>query len=288
MLRRVVLIANRHAGSGEPPVDRLATVVEQGAREVSVHWIDAPRMIWPSRSALRGADAMVVAGGDGTINRVLPWALECEIPLGVIPCGTANDFARTLQIPTDPEEAAELILAGKTHRVDVAQANDVLFLNAAGIGVSAAIGRHISQQEKSLLGVLAYARHLWRALSRGNSFVVEIDGDSIHGRHHAKQVIVANGRHYGGGMTVREDAALDDGTLTVLLVRPRDMLTYVRYFLAFRTGRYRPGAPVLLAHARRLSLAVKGRLDVSVDGEIRSRTPVDFRVHEKALEVFVP
>lgn len=286
---RIAFVVNRSAGAGNPPVDRLARILASTGAEVRVHGLGDPDGR-PSaiRDAFARADAAVIGGGDGTINRLVGEVMERGLPLGVIPLGTANDLARTLGIPADPERAAELVTAGGTRAIDVGLANDVPFVNAAGVGLSVDIGTRMSDHEKSVLGVTAYARHLLRLVGRGNAFHVSIDSDSIHMRGHVIQVTIANGRHYGGGMTVREDADIDDGVLDVLLVRPRTALAYLRHFMAFRSGRYRPGAPVSLGRARSLRLRTRGERDVSLDGEVRTRTPLTCRIAGKALTVFVP
>lgn len=286
MSQRILLVVNPRAGSGNPPVAALVQALGAQGAEVAVQTTDQP---WDTLiAALDRADILVVGGGDGTLNRFVGPLLERRVPLGIVPLGTANDLARTLGIPQGPEEAARLVTAGKTSRIDVGLANDAYFLNAAGIGLSVDIGSQMSHDEKVRLGVIAYAKHLWRLLRKGKGFHTWIEAESLRINGHVVQVTVANGRHYGGGMTVREDAAIDDGVLTVLLVWPRTMVTYLRHFMAFRSGRYRPGTPVALGRAPRLELRTRPPRRVSTDGEVRTGTPVHFRVLNRALEVFVP
>lgn len=289
MPRRIAFIVNRNAGSGSAPVERLAGALSSSGDEIRVHGLSgADGETAVIRDALAHVDAVVIGGGDGTINRFVGEALARRLPLGILPLGTANDLARTLGIPADPDKAAGLVVSGKTRAIDVGLANDVYFVNAAGVGLSVDMGASMSDHEKSVLGVTAYARHLLRLVGRDNAFNVEIDADEIRMRGRVIQVTIANGRHYGGGMTVREDAAIDDGVMDVLMVRPRTALAYVRHFMAFRSGRYRPGAPVSLGRARSLQLRTKKVRDVSVDGEVRTSTPLTCRIADKALTVFVP
>lgn len=288
MSRRIALIVNPRAGAGDLSVDLLEQRLGSAGASVTRYGIDALRDTAAVDRAFADADAVAIGGGDGTINHFIAPILRHDLPLGVIPLGTANDLARTLDLPSDPLQAGRLVLAGRTRRIDVGQANDCLFFNAAGSGLSVAIGEQLSQKEKSRLGVVAYAKHLWRLLGRGEGFQVRIDGDGLRLRGRIVQVTIANGRHYGGGMTVHDEARIDDAMLTVLVVRPRSLLTYVRHVFAFRSGRFRPGAPVACGRTRRLTLRAHPPQAVAVDGEIRTTTPAKLRVLPQAVAVYVP
>ncbi|AGA90867.1 conserved protein of unknown function BmrU [Thioflavicoccus mobilis 8321] len=288
MPHRIAFIVNPRAGAGNPPIEPLARLLANEGAAVTTYRTDALRTTADIDQALGRADAAVIGGGDGTVNSMIASILRHAVPLGIIPLGTANDLARTLDIPSDPLEAGRVVLAGRTRRIDVGQANGLHFMNAAGVGLSVAIGERLSQAEKARLGVLAYARHLWRLLGRGEGLRAEIDGDGLRLRGRVVQVTVANGRHYGGGMTVHDGAQIDDATLTVLVVRPQSLLTYARHILAFRSGRFRPDAPVALGRTTRLALRTRPAQSVALDGEIRTTTPVELRVLPQALTVHVP
>jgi diacylglycerol kinase (ATP) len=288
-IRRVALMVNAQAGGSngqaERNCDRFAAHFASVTRiAIGASGEHAARL----REISPAVDAIAVAGGDGTVNRLLPLLIERQRPVGLLPSGTANDLAHTLGIPFDPDGAARIMLAGHTRAVDVGMANDVPFVNAAGIGASVAVSREMSVGDKAAFGVAAYARAVWRVLHHCTGFTVALTGDGIsyHGR--AIQVTVANGVRYGGGMTVHESAAIDDGKLDVLVVRPRSILEYLRYFLAFRRGRYGPHAPVWVGRATRLRVVSARTRACALDGEIRLRTPVDFTVERSAFEMFVP
>jgi diacylglycerol kinase family enzyme len=116
---------------------------------------------------------------------------------------------------------------------------------------------------------------------------VELEIEGTMRRHRAIQVTVANGRFYGGGATAHEGAAIDDGLLDVVLVRPRPLLHFVRALPRLRRGRYED-APVVTYRAARMSLDTRHRTAISTDGEVSTQTPARFRVQHHALEVFVP
>jgi len=104
----------------------------------------------------------------------------------------------------------------------------------------------------------------------------------------AIQITVGNGRHYGGGMTVRDDAAIDDGWLDVYCLRPGSFWGLLALFPALRLGRLRHRESVHVMRGRTIEVRTRRALPINTDGELTTRTPAEFRVVPGALEVFVP
>ncbi len=168
-------------------------------------------------------DLLIAAGGDGTLNEVVHGLMDLsEVArpvLGVVPLGTANDFATGCGIPHDPEEALALCMEGEGVPVDVGKANKHWFLNAASIGFGAEITATTPPELKNLLGPAAYAvmgailamnvHHYRGRLTLPDR---EIAGSG-------PVAIVGNGRQAGGGVQVTPSARVDDGLLDVLAVR---------------------------------------------------------------------
>src|SRR6059058_1634877 len=168
-------------------------------------------------------DLLIAAGGDGTLNEVVHGLMDLsEVArpvLGVVPLGTANDFATGCGIPHDPEQALALCMEGTEVPVDVGKANEHWFLNAASIGFGAEITATTPPELKNLLGPAAYTvmgailatnlRHYQGRLIFPDR---EITGSG-------PVAIVGNGRQAGGGIQVTPHARIDDGLLDVLVVR---------------------------------------------------------------------
>src|SRR5437667_2687013 len=180
-------------------------------------------------------DLVIAAGGDGTLNEVIHAFMdlsEAARPvLGVVPLGTANDFATGCGIPHDPEQALALCIQGAEVAIDVGKANEHWFLNAASIGFGAEITATTPLELKHLLGPAAYAvmgailamnvHHYRGRLTMPDR---EITGSG-------PVAIVGNGRQAGGGLQVTPRARVDDGLLDVLAVRDipaRALLTAAR------------------------------------------------------------
>ena len=237
----------------------------------------------------RGLDRLIVGGGDGTLSTVAPRLAGRETLLGVIPLGTANDFARTLGIPMQPGPAAAVAAGWEVRAIDMARANDAYFLNVASVGLSVAMTTELSSRLKRWLGPAAYAVAGARALVRHPTFRALIEApDGTVAEESVHQVVVANGRFYGGGVLVAHRSTLDDGTLAAYTLgrRGRWQLLRTIALLRFRVPLDRPGDSFTSTAALRVQTFPS--LPVNLDGEIRTRTPVDFAVVPRALRVLVP
>ncbi|MBT8096114.1 MAG: YegS/Rv2252/BmrU family lipid kinase [Woeseia sp.] len=283
-----LLIKNPYSRNGDtdiqPIVDELARIGPVDVFEVGCKETVADR-IAKLEPAL---ERIVVAGGDGTLNTVSRPILDSGKPLGVIPLGTANDFARTLCLPDDPVDAARAISNGKKRTVDVGIVNGHPFLNAVGVGLGPALTKELNGEKKKRLGVVAYLDSLIQVIYRRRRYLAKlvIDGE-VH-RLPFVQITIGNGRHYGGGLTICDDAAVDDGHLHVLGVRP---LTPWQLFLRgirLKFGAVKDDEKLYYARGCKVELEVRRRCEVTADGELVTTTPLKCHIIKDALSVYVP
>src|SRR5882762_2029031 len=168
-------------------------------------------------------DLLIAAGGDGTLNEVVHGLMdlskEARPVFGVVPLGTANDFAIGCGIPRDPETALALCLEGEAAPIDIGKANEHWFLNAASVGFGAEVTATTSPELKRLLGHAAYtvmgailARNVHHYHGKLTLPDREITGSG-------PVAIVGNGRQTGGSVQVAPRARIDDGLLDLLVVR---------------------------------------------------------------------
>jgi diacylglycerol kinase (ATP) len=235
------------------------------------------------------ADRIVIGGGDGTLSKALPALLKLKRPLAVLPLGTANDFARTVGLPTDPLQAAEITLNGREHAVDVGLANGKPYLNVASVGVASEVIKRQSKALKRTWKALAYAISLGRAVRRLQPFIVdlEIDG-SPRWSAAVYQVSVANGRYHGGGLTVADDAAIDDGKLDLYVVYPGTFWQLFACLTHLRFGLMKKPSVLDRRAATRVKLTTSRPREVDADGRLATATPAEFTLRHKALKVIVP
>jgi diacylglycerol kinase (ATP) len=236
----------------------------------------------------RGIDRLIVGGGDGTLSTVAPLLARRECLLGVLPLGTANDFARTLGIPTTLAEAAAVAAGSHARAVDLARANDAYFLNVASIGMSVAALDALSPWLKRRLGPAAYAVAGARAFFRHPTFHARLRCGDAEFAGEAHQVVVANGRFYGGGVLVARRSTLDDGALHAYALGTRGRWELLRTLalLKLHVPLDHPGD--FFFEARALRVEAHPTRPVNLDGEIRTQTPVEFAVVEGALRVLTP
>ena len=233
-------------------------------------------------------DAVVVAGGDGSLNAAAPGLVAAELPLGIIPLGTANDLARTLAIPTDPAAAAEVIVAGRTSALDLGSVNGRPFFNVASIGLSAELARTLTSAEKRRWGRLGYASAGIRVLARARPFHARITHAGVTDEVLTLQIAVGNGRHYGGGNVVATRAAIDDGRLDLYSLEFENAWKLALMLRAFRKGAHGAWREVRTMRGVAFDVATRRPRSVNADGELITKTPAHFRVHPAALRVFVP
>ena len=169
------------------------------------------------------ADLLIVAGGEGTLNEVIYGLMalaEGSRPaLGVIPMGTANDFATGCGIPRDPGDALALCMKGHASLIDVGKANDHWFLNAASVGFGAEVTATTPPELKRLLGPAVYAMMGAILATNVHHYRGRLTFPDREVTGSGPVAIVANGRQTGGGVHVAPRARIDDGLLDVLVVR---------------------------------------------------------------------
>jgi len=268
----------------------LAALRKHGLSPGHLARVNRPRAIARAVQAMLklGVRRLIVGGGDGTLGSVASQLAGSSIELGVIPLGTANDFARTLGIPSGLDAAAEIAATGEVRLVDLGRANDAYFLNVASIGLSVSATSQLSARIKRRLGGLAYLYAGALAFTRHANFhvLVETGPDSIETTAH--QVVVGNGRFYGGGVLVAKQSSLEDGMLHAYALGTRGRWQLLRTLAMLRLGVPidRPGDHFL--QTARLTVTTRPRLAVNCDGEIRATTPVTFAVEPGALRVLAP
>lgn len=274
----IALVVNPDSGGG---ADEVADAVRSSGAELasfSLDQLEAAVAARPSR--------IVAAGGDGSLAPVAEAAARAGIPLGVIPTGTANDFARAMQIPLATDDAIRIALESpRTRQVDLARIDRRPFLNAASLGLSPVAASHASGL-KNVLGALAYTAGALRAGLRADPVPCTVRGDGevlFEGR--TWQVTVACTGAFGGGSSVEADPA--DGRLDIVAVEAGSRARLVRHAYGMRAGDIggQPGV-----HSRRCESAqieLQGTETFNVDGELVESGTCEFSVEPAAVTVVV-
>ena len=235
---------------------------------------------------------LILGGGDGSVSSVVDFLAHHDVVLGLLPLGTANDFARTLGIPSDIEGACQTIAGGWVVDVDLGLAGDNYYVNVASVGLGVGATRALSPWMKKSTGPLAYPVAAIKAFLNHQPFTARLtfpDGDHEPVEYERLlQVAVGNGRFYGGGMVVAPESGIDDRRLDIYAIelgRRRDLIGIARYL---RSGDFINIEGVHHFKTSRVRLQTDPELQINVDGELVSRTPQDFSVSHNALDVLVP
>jgi YegS/Rv2252/BmrU family lipid kinase len=290
MSHRALLLVNRHARHGQ---ERIAAAIEQLKTlgfELLEESTDHPRHL-PEviRRYQHQVDLVIIGGGDGTLNAAVDALVDTQLPLGILPLGTANDLARTLEIPNSLPEACEIIAKGQVRRIDLGWVNDKHFFNVASLGLSVQITEQMTKEAKRRWGVFAYAITALRVIWQTRPFRAEIqidNGKSIKVK--TVQIAVGNGRYYGGGMAVVHDATIDDRRLDLYSLELQHWWQIIALLPAMRSGQHTTWPGVRALHGQKIKVHTGRPHPINTDGEITTYTPAEFRVIPQALAVLVP
>jgi YegS/Rv2252/BmrU family lipid kinase len=238
-------------------------------------------------AAAASPDVIAVAGGDGSLAPAALAASSVEAALAVIPAGTANDFARALEVPDDLDRACELAAAGLSERrLDIGLMGNRPFLNAASAGLPPAAAVR-AKGLKGALGPLAYAVGAIRAGITADPLPCEVrcDGRSIFAGD-AWQVTVACTGSFGAGSSV--DADPEDGRLDVVVIEAGPRARLVAHAYGLRAGSVERQPDTRDCRCAEAEVEVAEGTLFNVDGEIVEAGPVRFAIKPRAVRVIVP
>lgn len=232
-------------------------------------------------------NAVIAAGGDGTVIGTAPLAIERKVPLGIVPLGTFNDLAKTLGVPAGIEDACRSILRGNTRRIDVGRVNGTYFVNEASIGLSTRIARKQTPEVKQRFGALGVIATTLESLRAARPFFADIAYDGTRERVRTVQITIANSARFGG-VIERTDASIDDGWLDLYSIEVRT------WWQAFSLARKaiardpRSGDGLRTRRSSRFTVHTHHPHHIAADGEPAGMTPATFEILPHALEVLIP
>lgn len=300
---RASVLLNARAGSVESKetddeVARVRAALEAAGVEAVVCAVDPAGMpAAVERSARSAADVVVLGGGDGTLNcgaAVLAAGGRQPKPMGILPLGTLNHFAKDLGIPMALDEAVRVIVAGHERHVDLGEVNGLVFLNNSSIGIYPEVVAEREQigSDGIVSKWLAMARAAYDQLRRFPMVTVSLrlsDGRPL--RATSPLVFVGNNRYEMKLLKVGRRPHLDRGELLLYVARDRGRLGFAALVLRALFGRLDPEKDFVSAGLPCVEIATPWRrhLRVALDGEVRRlATPLRYRVRPRALRVLAP
>jgi YegS/Rv2252/BmrU family lipid kinase len=288
--RRHLVLVNPSAGRGR--ARDLLPKLEAALREHEIGYrlVLTTSLEHGCDEARRAADAgevPVVMSGDGLIGQIGGILAGGDVPLGVIPGGRGNDFARVMGIPTKISAAAALLAEGTTRAIDVGEVNGRRFLCIASCGFDSDCNR-IANEARFVKGNLVYLYAALRALVAWKPavFTLAVDGDPRQFTGYS--VAAANGKAYGGGMFLAPDAELDDGELDIVYVSQVGKLHCLANLPKVYRGRHIENDEVTVLRAKEVRISADRPFAVYADGDHLADLPATIRVLPRALNVIAP
>ncbi|WP_126425164.1 diacylglycerol kinase [Brevibacillus marinus] len=296
-MKRARLIYN--PSSGREAIRRrlpdILDFLEEAGYETSCHATKGKNdaTIAAERAAAHGYDVVIAAGGDGTIYEVVNGLAEKKRRpmLGIIPCGTSNDFARALGIPRSLGDACEVITNGRTKRIDLGRVNDRYFVNIAGGGSLTELTYEVPSKLKTMLGQLAYyVKGIEKLPSLRPTRIRLQTRDKVVIDDEIMLFLVANSRSVGGFEWLAPNANLSDGLLDCLVLKKTSLPDFVRLVTLALKGDHIKDPNILYFQTDYLKATPHdtGTVLLNLDGELGGQLPCECRALPGHLEVFVP
>ncbi|WP_440949827.1 diacylglycerol/lipid kinase family protein [Methanosphaerula subterraneus] len=288
--RQAVLIVNTHSRKGEKLFQRARDLLQsRGIDVVASHPVRDPGLL---REVIlqvigEGHTLIIVGGGDGTFNTVIDLFVHRDLVLGVLPLGTANNFARSMGIPMNLEGAVDAIVQGKVVDVDLGMINGQYFINVASIGFSRDIISATPRRLKRYLGIASYLLYetkylisldLFRCTIRLERETVEVD---------TRQVIIANGGFYGT-RKFSPDAHIDNGTLIIFMMDSLSRWQGLKFWIGYILGHHLKFPESRLYKTESAIIETEPRKYVIIGGEKTVRTPIQVKIDPAAVKIMAP
>lgn len=238
-------------------------------------------------AAGKGAFAVVAVGGDGSVNDVAKGLVGTETALAIIPKGSGNGMARTMEIPLEIAAALDVINNGRVEKVDVGYVNGDLFLSNAGVGFDALISKRFASSEKRGLAVYSWlvTKNLWTY--KEWDWKIKIDGKPLDQK--AFMINIANGQQFGYNFKIAPNASYTDGWLDVSIIKPFPKLLGSSLVLRAMNGTIDKSPYVDTYRAKEITISHPELKWLQTDGDAhRCTNEITFSIKEAKLKVIVP
>jgi len=295
-LKRCMLIINPTAGRERAKYhkENLRRQLENMFDDVELRETEkaGDATLWAKEAALIGFDAVFSMGGDGTLNETINGLAQANKPIdfGFIPLGTINDLARALNIPLHPEVAIDMLPRCKTVKVDIAKANDRYFINTIATGIMPEAVGHVSIEQKTRLGPLAYFLTGIKAMQAHETSLFKIttpEGSSIY---RSPLIVAMLTNSVGSFRNLAPQARVDDGKIWLGIFKDFNYLDLLKVIPEFLSGQPLTSELMTLKALEEVRIELVGDhpLSTNMDGDSGPAFPLDIKVLPSFLSVYVP
>jgi diacylglycerol kinase (ATP) len=233
-------------------------------------------------------DGIIVSGGDGTIHEVINSMLgqEINLPLGIIPSGTSNDFAAYLQLDKNIETCVDIITEGKSKTFDVGKVNDKYFFNVASAGLMTSVAHNADSMLKNTLGKIAYYLKGLGELPNFKALKMRIVADQQVIEDEIFLFLVMNSGTVGGFPNLVPHAKIDDGKLDLLIVNKCNLPELMSLFISFLKGIHCNSKYVTYLQAENIHIECLEEVESDLDGELGPQLPLAIKIIPNKIKVF--
>lgn len=289
----IAFIVNPIAGGGSSMAlfGRARAVFAENGVETELFFTEYPNhaQALAAKALEKGFSRIVAVGGDGTAREVASAVFSSSAALGILPFGTGNDLASALNIPTEPEAAARLILNGSALPTDLGMANGRIFINVCGLGFDADVLKKTEKHKKNRKGMLPYLLGIMDAILHKRRLRARIVLDcGEETETDALLITVCNGRRFGGGMLVAPKAEQDDGLFDICIAKYVGFFRMLTLLPSFIKGKHIDKKPVTYTRARRITVHTDTPETVQLDGELIETSPLCCEIIKNAIRIIQP
>lgn len=234
--------------------------------------------------------SVIISGGDGTINVVVNIMLSngINIPIGIIPSGTCNDFARSIGMPASIDKCVDIILSGKMLDIDVGLVNDeAYFLNTCAGGILVDVSYNTSGEMKRNIGSLAYYLKALAEISNTKPFHLKLTTENECIELDALMFIILNGRHVGGFNNIAWKADLTDGLMDIIIIKNCWHIDLAGILIKVLANELARDKNIINLKAKKCSIEGNDDVALSLDGEKGPNLPITVEFINKKLSVYV-
>jgi diacylglycerol kinase (ATP) len=293
--QRCVVLLNPNSGSVRDGDEVTAVVREHlPEAEIIVSKEHGDLEEGAARAQADGCNAVIAAGGDGTLNEVLNGCMRAggQITLGLIPLGTGNDFARAIGLPTDITEALGVIQRGHAAPIDVIRVTGErtrYMINVAAGGFAGLVSESLTPELKASWGPLSYLRGMIDALGEMKPYEAsyQIDGAAPQ-RIRTLNIAVANGSHVARGIPIAPDANPADGLMDIVFLEDTSLPALALLTPEILAGTHLNNSEILYMRARHFSLQSTPPMTFNADGEVIGEGAFEFVILPEAISFLVP
>ncbi|WDC84956.1 diacylglycerol kinase family lipid kinase [Caloramator sp. mosi_1] len=233
-------------------------------------------------------EKIIAVGGDGTLNEVLNGIVDTNTALGVLPCGTGNDFARTIYKTMDINKIIELLVKGDYKKCDVGKCLNKHFINIASVGLDAEIAHKVQRGKKIFGGKTSYLLQLANTLIKYKNTSLKIQIDDMSFESETLLTIISNGKYYGGGIMPAPESDIFDGKFDICHIKRMNKLKIPFLLNKYIKGHHKDFKEVSFYRGKKVKIESEDLFAVNLDGETFLANEVQFELKSKYVNLIYP